>query len=126
MEPATLAAAAVALLSPYLVEGAKEFAQKVGGAAFAGVETLCGLVREKLAGPVAALEAAPADEDERALLRIQLKKALAADPDFAARLRALVDDVREKGGAAVTQMLTISGDHSKGAQITGSGNIVNQ
>ncbi|MEZ5931283.1 MAG: hypothetical protein R3F54_04930 [Alphaproteobacteria bacterium] len=126
MEPATLAGSAVAILSPYLVKGSEAFAQKVGGAAFAGVEKLYGLVREKLAGQVEALEAAPADEDEQTLLRIQLKKALEADPAFAAELQAPVEDVKAKGGAPVTQILTITGDNNKGAQISGSGNTVNQ
>ena len=125
MDIPVLAASAVALLSPYLVKGSEEFAKKVGGAAFEGVGKLAALVREKLAGPVAELEAAPADEDNQTLLRIQLKKALEADSAFAEQVQALLSDIEKDGGAPVTQISTITGDNNKSAQITGSGNTVN-
>jgi len=89
------------------------------------VGKLAALVRKKLAAPVAELETAPADEDNQTLLRIQLKKVLEADPAFAEQVQALVSDIKKEGGAPVTQILTITGDHNKSAQITGSDNTVN-
>ena len=120
-----IATSAIALLTPYVVKGSEAFAKKVGDAAFEGVGKLLSLVKGKLAGPVAELEAAPADEDNQTLLRIQLKKALEADPAFAEEVQALMKDIETKGGAPVKQILTITGDHNKSTQISGSGNTVN-
>ncbi|MEM8949491.1 MAG: hypothetical protein AAGA21_10305 [Pseudomonadota bacterium] len=125
IEVAPLAASAVALLSPYLVDGSKEFAKKVGASAAEGVGSLISLVKGKLAGPVAEFEAAPADEDNQTLLRIQLKKALEANPTFAEEVQTLVKDIEAKGGAPVKQMMNVTGDHNRSAQISGSGNTVN-
>lgn len=125
MDIPALAASAVALLSPYLAKTSEAFAKKVGDAAFAGVGKLVARVREKLADPVAELEAAPEDEDNRALLRIQLKKALQADPAFEKEIRALVEDVKAKGGDQVSQIMNVTGDNNQTYQITGSGNVIN-
>ncbi|MGI9421159.1 MAG: hypothetical protein ACR2RA_25315 [Geminicoccaceae bacterium] len=130
MDIPALATSAVALLSPYLVKGSEEFAKKVGGAAFGGVEKLYGLVKGKLTGPAEAatlssLEAKPDDTRRQGALEVFIEEALKADPDFAAELKALVENVKKKGGAPVTQIMNITGDHNKSTQISGSGNIVN-
>jgi len=111
MDISGLATAAVALLSPYLVEGSKEFSKKVGAAA---------------AGPVAELEAAPEDADNRTLLGIQLKRALKADPEFEQEIRALVQDIETQGGAPVTQIMTVTGDNNQSYQISGSNNVISK
>lgn len=121
-----LAASAVALLTPYVVEGSKAFSKKVGDATFEGVGKLLSLVKGKLAGPVAELEAAPSDEDNQTLLRIQLKKALEADPAFAEEVQTLVKDIEAKGGDPLTQMMTVTGDNNQSIQISGAGNAINK
>jgi|GEM_PF-5228090 len=126
MDISGLATAAVALLSPYLVEGSKEFSKKVGAAAFEGVGKLATLIRTKLAGPVAELEAAPEDADNRTLLGIQLKRALKADPEFEQEIRALVQDIETQGGAPVTQIMTVTGDNNQSYQVSGSNNVINK
>lgn len=35
-------------------------------------------------------------------------------------------DIETKGGAPVTQIMNVTGDHNKSTQISGSGNTVNQ
>ncbi len=130
MEVAPLAASAVALLAPYVVKGSEAFAKKVGDAAFEGVGKLLSLVKGKLTGPAAAevitdLEAKPEDERRQGALIVQLEKALEADPAFAEELQMLVKDIETKGGAPVTQITDITGDHNKSTQISGSDNTVN-
>ena len=74
---------------------------------------------------MAELEAAPADEDNQTLLRIQLKKALEADPAFAEEVQTLIKNIETEGGAPVKQILNVTGDHNRSSQISGSGNTVN-
>ncbi len=119
------------MLSPYLVKGSEEFAKKVGGAAYGGVEKLFGLVKEKLTGPAEAaalvsLEARPDDARRQGALEVQIEQALEADAEFAASLRALIENVEKEGGAPVTQILNVTGDRNKSTQISGSGNTVVQ
>lgn len=130
MDIAALATSAVALLSPYLVKGSEEFAKKVGGATFDGVGKLAALVKGKLTGAAAAetvsdLEAKPEDERRQGALSVQLEKALEADPAFAEEVQTLMKDIETKGAAPVKQILTITGDHNKSIQNTGSGNTIN-
>lgn len=55
--------------------------------------------------------------------RVQLKKALEADPGFRAELAALVEEIKAKGGNRIIQSATVTGDHVA-TQIAGSGNVV--
>ena len=124
-----LATSAVALLSPYLVKGSEAFAKKVGDAAFAGVGKLSVLVKEKLTGraeeALADLTEDPESEDNRADLRKQLKKAMEENQSFAEEVRALVEDVKDKGGDQVSQMMHVTGDNNQSYQIAGSINVIN-
>ncbi|MGI9507675.1 MAG: hypothetical protein ACR2RE_31935 [Geminicoccaceae bacterium] len=129
MDTPALATSAVALLAPYLVKGSEAFAKKVGDAAFAGVGKLSVLVKEKLTGraeeALADLEKDPNSEDNQADLRKQLKKAMEEDQAFAEEIRALVEDVKAKGGDQVSQIMNVTGDNNQSYQISGSGNVIN-
>lgn len=120
-----LAAAAVALVAPYLAAAGTEAAKAAGkGAAEAGGRLL-GWLRERAAGrageALTDLERDPGSEDNRADLRKQLARLLAGQPDLAAELRALLPGEGEAGGA---MSQTVSGDGARGAQIRGDGNTV--
>ena len=130
MDITTLAPSVVALLSPYFVKGSEEFAKKVGASTFAGVEKLAALVKGKLKGPaeiaaLSSLEAKPDDSRRQGALEVQIEDALKADPDFAGKLQALVEDVEAKGGAPVTQIMNVTGHRNKSSQVSGSGNTIN-
>ena len=128
MDPTTLAGATVALVTPYLAEGGRELAKKLGGEAGQRIVKLYDKVKSKLTGSGAEalvdLEKQPEDADSQAVLRVQLKKALEADPAFRAELTALVDEIKAKGGDQIIQTANIAGDSNVTTQIAGSGNVV--
>lgn len=107
-----VAAAAVAVLIPYLSQAGGAIAEQAGQAAVAGMKDLYAAVRRKFdADPdVAArstlreLEEQPEDEARQAaLIRVLVEKA-AADPSFAEELSALMQGVTQ--GRTVNQFLT--------------------
>jgi hypothetical protein len=129
MDPATLAGSAVALVAPYLVEGGKELAKKVGGEAGDRIVELYDKLKAKLTGggadSLADLEKQPRDADSQAALRVQIKKALEADPAFRAELEKLVGEIQETGGDRITKLVAnVTGDRNVTTQIAGSGNVV--
>jgi hypothetical protein len=128
MDPVTLAGSAVALVAPYLVEGGTELAKKVGGEVGERIVKLYDKVKAKLTGggaeALADLEKQPNDADSQAALRVQLKKALEADPAFKDELEKLVGEIREKGGDRISQIANVTGDQNVTTQIVGSGNVV--
>lgn len=128
MDPVTLAGSAVALVAPYLAEGGKELAKKVGGAAGGRIVKPYDKVKAKLTGggaeALADFEKRPEDANNRAALRVQLRKALESDPAFRAELAALVEEIKAKGGDQIIQKANVTGDHNVTTQIAGSGNVV--
>ena len=116
-----LAVAAVALLATKAVEA-------VGGEAGERIVKLYDKVKAKLTGSGAEaltdLEKQPQDADSQAALRVQLKKALEADPAFRAELATLVEEIKAKGGDQIIQSANVTGDQNVTTQITGSGNVV--
>ena len=96
MDPAAVATTVVAFLSPYLVEGGKAAAKKVG-------EKLVAAIEQRFKGKPAAEEALedvkndPQDEDIQAALRVQLKKAMQKDEAFAAELAELLEEAKAAG-----------------------------
>ena len=116
MDPVTLASAAVALVAPYLAEGGKELAKKVGGEAGERIVNLYDKVKAKLTGggaeALADLEKQPEDADSQAVLRVQLKKALEADPAFRAELVTLIEEIKAKGGDQIIQRINVTGDRT--------------
>jgi hypothetical protein len=129
MDPVTLVGSAVALVAPYLVEGGKELAKKVGGEAGDRIVELYDKLKAKLTGggadSLADLEKQPRDADSQAALRVQIKKALEADPAFRAELEKLVGEIQETGGDRITKLVAnVTGDRNITTQIAGSGNVV--
>ena len=100
MDPITsLAASAVAILAPYLVEAGHEFAKETGKAAGGKIGALYTALKNrfkrKSSGKEALseLEAHPDNEDARAALRLQLTKQLMADKTFADSLRKILAEI---------------------------------
>lgn len=109
---------------PYLVEkaghvAAGEAIKKVGKEAWGLWEKLRGAVQANPAASQAVddLAAQPDDEDLRAVLRVQLKKLLQADPSLADEVARLI--VTASGDRSVA-----AGGDVRGTIITGDGNIV--
>ena len=122
-----LATAAVALVAPYLVEGGKELAKKVGAEAGSRVVKLWDAVKGKLAGKdaLADVEAKPGDQRRWSALEVQLEKALEADPAFREQLAKLVEAIPEHDRVAIQQIANVTGDQNVTTQTAGSGNVVN-
>jgi hypothetical protein len=122
IEPIT-AAAAVALVVPYLAKAAEAGAEKAGEATAAAAGKVLEWMREKLTGrareALGDVENAPNDADNQADLRKQLSKALEADRELEMQLKLLLPGSSVDGGA-MTQ--SISGEGAKAAQVRGSGN----
>ena len=117
MDVAAIATTVVAFLSPYLVEGGKAAAKKVG-------EKLVAAIERRFKGKSAAEEALidvknnPQDEDFQAALRVQLKKAMKKDEAFAAELAELLDEA--KAAAPATYQAAVYGS---GALAQGPGAV---
>jgi hypothetical protein len=127
MDGTGMAATAMALVAPYLVEGAKELAKKVGGEAGQRVVNLWDAVRGKLASreALADVEAKPGDPRRWQALEVQLEKALAADPEFRSELARLIEAIPAEQRTAIQQIASVTGDRNVTAQVAGSGNQVN-
>ncbi|MGC5010167.1 hypothetical protein ACLQ2R_05340 [Streptosporangium sp. DT93] len=71
---------------------------------------------------VAELAADPDNEDLQAVLRVQIKKLLTADPELAAQVRAMLEQADAATGRTVTTTVTASGKGAvaAGRDITGS------
>lgn len=122
IEPVT-AAAAVALIAPYLAKMGETAAVKVGEAGAEAAVNVLAWMRRKLTGrageALKELEDSPRDEDNQAVLRQQLRKALEADLALAEELRALIPPEMMESGS---MRQDVSGAGAKAAQVRGSGN----
>jgi len=124
---AALASAAVSILAPYLAELAKSGAGKLGEVGAAGVGKLWGRLTARLTG--AGAEAAedarknPDDPDAQGALRLQLRKALEADPDFRAEVAALVAE-SGGGGTNVAQTATQIGNGNNQGLASHGGSVI--
>lgn len=95
MDPVTVAAHVVAVLTPYLAAAGTGLATEAGEATWAQCGKLWGLLRERLTGTPAQgaledLRAEPSEPDVQGQARLQLRKALTADPDLTRELMALL------------------------------------
>ena len=119
-----LAAAAVALVAPYLVELGKGAAKVVGGEV---ARPVLDWMRAKLGGPakeaLADLEQYPEIEDNLADLRKRLTKALEAEPALADELRALLPPSTVAQAGQMVQI--VSGAGAAAVQNVGSENRIN-
>jgi hypothetical protein len=126
MDDAGMAATAVALVAPYLAEGAKELAKKVGAEAGGRVVKLWDALKGRLAGrdALADVEAEPGDQRRWAALEVQLEKALKEDPAFRSELARLIEAIPAEQRMAIQQITNITGDRNVTTPIAGSGNQV--
>jgi hypothetical protein len=118
MDPATMAAATVATLSPYLVEATKKAAGKVGEAAYEGGAKLLEFLKRKLTGgneqkALSRVELEPEDTDNLAALRVVLKESLQQDAAFRDELGAFLKALPQN-------------DTSQSANVIGDGNVVTE
>jgi hypothetical protein len=120
MNLAAIATAVVAFLSPYLAEGSKAAAKKVG-------EKLVAAIEQCFSGKPAAEEALedvkndPQDEDFQAALRVQLKKAMKKDETFAAELAELLEEAKAAAPATYQAAVYGSGAIAQGPGATAAG-----
>ena len=125
MDPVSLASAAVAVLSPYLVKAGEGAAEKIGEESVEAGAKLFGWLRAKLGGrgreALNDLASKPGSDDNQADLRKQLAKALESDPTLIAELRALLP----ADATGDTMVQNVSGAGAKAAQVQGSGNTTN-
>lgn len=124
-DPATVATATVALLSPYFVAGATEAAKTVGKEAAAGALQVLGWLRSKLTGvgveALAEVEKAPQDADAQAVLRVQVRKLLEGEPKLTDELAALL---AKASATAKVQKIVQDGNDNRAAVVDGTGNTV--
>ena len=136
MDPATLAAAALAVLAPYMIKAGEKMAEKIGETLPENAGKLWTALTGKFKGKPAAEDAAqdlaknPADEDAQVVFRVQLKKALAEDPEFLAALGALVkkaedESVKNSAVASGHGVAVNVGGNVQGNIVIGSHNAVN-
>jgi hypothetical protein len=123
IDPLTGAAAAVALVVPYLVKMGEAAAEKAGDATAEGAGKLLGWMRSRLTGrgseALADLERLPADPDNQADFRKQFSKALEADPALLQEFRTMLPD---EAPLSRSMNQDVSGHGAKAAQVQGSGN----
>jgi hypothetical protein len=124
-----LAAAAVAILAPYVSQIGGKVADKITGDIGDRLVKLWDKVHANLTGAAAKevladFEAQPEDDRRKGALELQLEKAIEAYPDFRKTLAALVEEIRAKGGDAIVQTANVTGDRNVTTQIAGSGNTV--
>ena len=122
MDPATLAAAALAAVTPYLLDFAKDAAKQA--AASAG-KAVWDWIKDKLAGEagkeaVADLETAPAAPENAVALQAALTKVLKKEPEVAA---ALAELLKAQGAAVTTQTAIAIGDGAKIGQASGGSKV---
>ncbi len=135
---AALAAQVVIVLTPALakmtsaavepiVTGGEELVTAMGHSAGEHVAGLFKAVWNKFQGNPSAKEAvddlakAPQDEDAQAALRVQLKKALAADESFRQEVRALLEQVQaESARGGTTVVASGKGAVAAGRDIKGT------
>jgi hypothetical protein len=123
MDPASLAADAMNVVSPFLVQFGADAAKEVASSAG---KLVWDWIKGKLTSPagqeaVAEFERAPTGAGHKQMLEGALTKALANDPEALAALTKLLG---EQGVAVSTQTANVIGDSNKTAQAS-HGSTVN-
>ena len=122
MEPATIIAIATAVLTvlkPYLPKIAEKAAEKIGSELPVAVGKLWTALKGKFETRPSAKEALvdllkdPEDADLQAAFRVQLKKALEEDKDFAEQVKRLLEEAGAQIRVQVRDGAAAIGDHAK-------------
>ncbi|HCU22389.1 MAG TPA: hypothetical protein DF698_05785 [Candidatus Atribacteria bacterium] len=129
MDLVILSTTAVTLISAFFSQAGKGFAKKAGEAAWKKTEKLFNYVTLKIKGNMSAEEAlsdlkkTPDDLDARAALRVQLRKILSEDNEFAKELEKIVNTIKVAGGDIIIQQFTMSGGRADSVIQLGKGNV---
>ena len=103
MDPVTLAAGAIALLTPYLAKAGAEFAGEAGKAAWGLASRLLGRLRSAVTGKPQEQEALEAFSSEpagsAAKTQEMLEGVLKADPELAREVEHILQEVKRLGPA---------------------------
>ncbi|MHB8119510.1 MAG: hypothetical protein ACYDHX_12385 [Methanothrix sp.] len=101
MDPFTIAAVVSSMLAPYLAKGGEAFASEFGKSAGQKIGELSDLVKNRFKGDKEAeivldlAEKNPQSKARVASLEEEIGKMMKADPDFAKKLSALMEQVQE-------------------------------
>jgi hypothetical protein len=123
----TLAATAVAILAPYLAEGAKSFATKTGGLLAEKIGGLYQAIKKKFTGDSDAeqtldqVQAKPESKGRQQALQELLVEKMTSDSKFSELINALVAEIK---AADSNNALNISGDRNVAIQGDASENII--
>jgi type VI protein secretion system component VasK len=122
MDPVLLATTTLTVLAPFLTKMGEKAAEEIGQGLPSAVGKLWNRIGKKFKGNPAAEAAVkdaaanPQDEDNLAALRKEIKKALAADAEFAREIEELLKQAQEE-----TQ--TLRGNHNIAANIDIGGDV---
>jgi hypothetical protein len=97
MDPATIAAAALTILAPYVKDAGRELVKTVGEVALEKAKGLLGWLKERFAGdPVAAKDLSRFEGDPDKFesgLQSTIEEKAQADPAFSAELKRRIDEI---------------------------------
>jgi hypothetical protein len=115
MDPVSLAAAAMAFVTPFLGRvagrGAERVEQDLGNALAERCENLLSAIRKRVKrdgyadGALKRLEKQPDEEERRTIVEGALAEILAHDHAFAAELEGLVERIEAAGGARINTLI---------------------
>jgi hypothetical protein len=130
----TVAATAIAILSPYLAKASESFAEKAGEKLAEKAGALYQAIKNKFKGDsdaeqtIAQVEAKPDSKARMAALEEVLTEKMKNDPDFAATVNRLVEEAKEADSRKVLvfgeRNIGVAGDVSGSTFITGDSNQV--
>src|SRR5258708_4483914 len=128
MDPATLAASTLAILSPYLIKAGGAAAEKIGESLPENAQKLWTALSAGLhgnpqgAGALKNLSEDPTNEKSQETFRNLLKETLAKDPEFLDQLIELFENARKES----IQQSAVASNNSNAVNVGGNvgGNIV--
>ncbi len=126
MEPVSLTAAALALLSPYLAKAGEAFAGKAGTVLADKAGALYQALKKKFEDDPYAeqtltrVEEKPESEERQAALKGVLAEKMGNDPGFAETVRRLVEEAEAAKPGSVTQNVSGNRNVVVGRDITAS------
>lgn len=131
----TLAATAVAILAPYLADGAKSFATKAGSLLAEKSGGIYQAIKNKFAGDtdaqqtLAQVETMPNSKPRQAALEEVLSERITSDDTFRELMSTLIAEAKAADTNRILNIfgdgnITVGGDASKNIFITGDNNQV--
>ena len=127
MDLSVIAAMASSVLAPYLAKGGEAFASEFGKSAGQKIFELSDLIKSRFKGDKDAetiltlAEKDPQSSARLASLEGEIGKKMKEDPDFAAKVQRLVDDLQKGGGGRTA--FDQRGQTVHGSQTNIAGNV---